>query len=249
MMTNTPHKSNSVKNDLELLLRLQVIDYELGELERSKEYLPDMMNTLKGEMEEVARKLQETRSSLEQLKVNQKNLELEIEGKQAELQKYQQQMMTIKTNREYDALVAEIDSVKEAISTAETTLLETMDQITALEEQVVELEQKHEQVQQNNNRQLEVLQQKMDSIDGKVAAKQAERQEIVATIPRRTLSVYDRVRRGRGGRAVVPVRKRACGACFKALTPKKIQEIKRGDSIHTCEACGCLLYWDENESN
>ncbi|RME19866.1 MAG: hypothetical protein D6800_13785 [Candidatus Zixiibacteriota bacterium] len=104
-------------------------------------------------------------------------------------------------------------------------------------------------MKENNSKQLDVLQQKIDSIGEKVAGKENERNEIVASIPRRTLSVYDRVRRGRGGRAVVAVRKRACGACFKALTPKLIQEIKRGDSIHTCEACGCILYWDNDESN
>ena len=42
-------------------------------------------------------------------------------------------MMAIKTNREYDALVSEIDAIKTTISTAETSLLETMEQLTALE--------------------------------------------------------------------------------------------------------------------
>ena len=35
-----------MNSDLELLLKLQVIDYDIGELERSKEYLPDMMENL-----------------------------------------------------------------------------------------------------------------------------------------------------------------------------------------------------------
>ncbi len=39
-----------VRDDLELLLKLQVIDYDLGELERSKDYLPDMMENLKKKM-------------------------------------------------------------------------------------------------------------------------------------------------------------------------------------------------------
>jgi predicted nucleic acid-binding Zn-ribbon protein len=72
---------------------------------------------------------------------------------------------------------------------------------------------------------------------------------LIKDISRPALSTYERVRRGRGGRAVVTVKKRACGSCFKALTPKKIQEIKRADRVLTCDYCGCLLYWDNEESD
>jgi predicted nucleic acid-binding Zn-ribbon protein len=249
MAMNAPQNPGSIKSDLELLLQLQVIDYDLGELERSKEYLPDMMATLRREMEEVTSRLAEQRKALDHSRVMQKNLELEIKSKEAALQKYQQQMMSIKTNKEYDALVAEIDAIKMAISTAESSLLQTMDLSAALEKEIESLVEKDRQVQENNARQLQILQEKIDSIDEKVSDKESARQDIVNAVPKRTLSIYERVRRGKGGRAVVTVRKRACGACFKALTPKKIQEIKRGDTIHTCDACGCLLYWDDDESN
>lgn len=249
MMTDSPRKTESVNSDLELLLQLQVIDYDLGELERSKEYLPDMMTNLKGEMQETESRFIEARQTLEQSRIDQKNLELDVQTNETLLQKYQQQMMSIKTNKEYDALVAEIDSIKKRISTAETTLLETMERITTIEQEIGTFEEKKGQVQENNSKQLSILQDKIDSIDDKVAAKENERREVVISVPKRSLSIYERVRRGRGGRAVVTVRKRACGACFKALTPKKIQDIKRCATIHTCEACGCLLYWDENDSN
>ena len=98
-------------------------------------------------------------------------------------------------------------------------------------------------------KQLQILQEKIDSIGSKVSTKIMSRQEIISAVSRPTLSTYERVRKGRGGRVVVLVRKRACSACFKALTPKKVQEIKRGDQIITCDNCGCLLYWDEGESN
>ncbi|UCC43248.1 MAG: hypothetical protein JSU65_08855 [Candidatus Zixiibacteriota bacterium] len=234
---------------LEKLLELQVIDYDLGELERSKDYLPDMMENLRSEMQEAAEKLETATKRVEEAQVQQKSLELEIKTKEAELAKYQQQMMSIKTNKEYDALVAEIDSIKAAISQSETTLLETIELISTLEKDIEGLTEKAGGIQENNQRQLEVLQEKIDSIGSKVMTKEQARQTIISSIPKPTLSVYERVRRGKGGRAVVQVKKRACGSCFKALTPKKIQEIKRADRINTCDNCGSLLYWDNEESN
>lgn len=236
-------------SDLELLLKLQVIDYDLGELERSKEYLPDMMENLNRETKETQEKLDSTTSELEDARIRMKSLELEVATKEAGLQKFQQQMMSIKTNKEYDALVAEIDSIKEAISNMETELLETIEHISGLEENIEEYEESVSQVNSNNTEQLKILQKKVDSISDKVSGKEAERAEITGKILRRTLSLYERVRKAKGRTAVVVVKKRACGSCYKALTPRQVQEIKKGDKIHTCENCGCLLFWDEAESN
>jgi predicted nucleic acid-binding Zn-ribbon protein len=245
---NIHAKEDRMLQDLDKLLKLQVIDYDLGELERSKEYLPDMMDNLKREMTEAQLKYETATSDLEDGKIRQKNLELEISTKEAELQKYQQQMMSIKTNKEYDALVSEIDSIKGNISNFETELLETIDLIGDLEKNISEYEEKYNQIKDNNSKQLDILQQKIDSIGDKVSAKNSERKELSSSIPRQLISIYDRVRRGKGGSAVVAVKKRACGACYKAQTPKKIQDIRKGDRIFTCDNCGRLLYWDDDES-
>ncbi len=237
-----------MNNSLELLLRLQVIDYDLGELERSKDYLPDMMENLNREIEETKAKRADAAERLEKANIEHKSLELDLKSKEAELQKYQQQMMSIKTNKEYDALVAEIDQLKGQISDHENQLLATMELIETLEKDIVAYQEKEEQVLGNNEKQLQVLQEKIDSIGAKVGDKQANREEVISSIPKPTLSVYERIRRGRGGRAIVVVKKRACSSCFKALTPKKVQEIRRGEKVNTCDYCGCLLYWDEDIS-
>lgn len=238
-----------MQQKLELLLKLQVIDYDLGELERSKEYLPDMMENLTREIKEAQEQYDNTVKSLEEAKLKQKDLELEIKTKEAELQKFQQQMMSIKTNKEYDALVAEIDKVKAYISTQETELLETIDLVTLLENNIKDYKIKLEQTKENNTKQLGILQKKIDSIGDKVSGKETKRQEITTEIPKQLMSVYERVRKGKGGSAVVAVKKRACGACYKSLTPKKIQDIRKGNKILTCDNCGRLLYWDDNISN
>lgn len=236
-------------NDLELLLKLQIIDYDLGELERSKEYLPDMMDNLRNEIEETKTKLDACTTEFDTKKVSVKTLELEIASKEADLQKYQQQMMSIKTNKEYDALVAQIDAIKLNISNQETELLTNEERISELEKEISEQNEKSDKAQETNSKQLSILQNKIDSIGDTMAAKENERNKISKEIPRPTRSIYERVRKGKGGTAVVMVKKRACGSCYKALTPRKVQEIKKGDRIHTCENCGRLLFWDQEESN
>lgn len=237
-----------MKEDLELLMKMQGIDYDLGELERSKEYIPDMMENLKRELEESEKLFRDTETDLEQSKVLQKNLELEVSILQENLKKLQSQMMAIKTNKEYDALVAQIDAVKESISDKETTLLETIEKIESLSANIEDYKKKAGDVKGQNKKQLEILQEKMDSVGEKIQAKENERQEVAVKVPKRTMSIYNRVRKVRGGMVVVPVRKRACGACYKALPPHLIQELKRGQKIIGCDNCGRLLVWQDGLS-
>ncbi len=237
-----------MKEDLELLMKMQSIDYDLGELERSKEYIPDMMENLKKELVESEKVYRETEEALEEAKVNQKNLELEISALQENLKKLQGQMMAIKTNKEYDALVAQIDAVKESINEKETLLLETIEKIDTLSSNIEEYKQKAEETKGQNNKQLEILQEKMNSVGTKIQDKQNERKSVADQVPKRAMSIYERVRKVRGGMVVVPVRKRACGACYKALPPHRIQELKRGDRMISCDNCGRLLIWQDGLS-
>jgi hypothetical protein len=237
-----------MNSDLELLLQLQVIDYDIGELERSKEYLPDMIENLTREVADCKEKFDAAKLQLDETRSRQKQVELEIASHEASLQKYQQQMMSIKTNKEYDALVSEIDAIKNNISTHETELLQAIERSDGLEKQIEELNARREQIEENNDKQLKILREKIATIGEKMTDKESSRNQIISSIPRPTLSAYERVRRGRGGQAVVAVKKRACGSCFKALTPKKVQDVKRGDRIFTCDHCGALMYWNEEVS-
>lgn len=238
----------STNEDLELLIKLQGIDYDLGELERSKEYIPDMMENLKHEISETTSLYEQTEKELGEAKIRMKNLELEIGQYQENLKKLQGQMMAIKTNKEYDALVSQIDAVKENTNEKETALLETIEKIEQLDKNIVDYKKKAEETRDQNAKQLAILQNKMDSVGSKIKGIEDERNRITVDVSRRTMSIYNRVRKVRGGTVVVPVRKRACGACYKALPPHRIQELKRADQLIACDNCGRLLYWDNDES-
>jgi predicted nucleic acid-binding Zn-ribbon protein len=232
-----------MQKELEKLQRLQEIDYELGELERSKDYLPDMINNLEKEIEETSSTLEQLRKEFTDQNLLRKRLETEVDAQNEELKKFQEQMRVIKTNREYDALTTEIANKKLKISENEEKILELMSSIDDLKEKIAEYEQKCEEVNKNNHQQLSTLRKKMDSIGSTIEAKEEERKAVTDKVDKRIMSMYERIKKGVGNHVVVAVKKRACGACFKSLPPQRIQEIRRGDRIITCDSCGRILIW------
>ncbi len=236
-----------MQKELEVLLRLQEIDYDLMELERSKDYLPDMINNLKREIENTSNALKESEERLTQQTLQRKNLELDLEQTNAELEKLQKQMRDIKTNREYDALVTEISSRKLKISNTEEELLKALTEIDELQDKIKEYKEKLAEVEKSNQAQLHSLQKELDSIGTKIKQKEDERKNISVRMNKYILSTYERVKKVKGGLAVVPVKKRACSGCYKSLPPQRIQEIKKGDALITCDSCGRILIWMDEE--
>jgi predicted nucleic acid-binding Zn-ribbon protein len=232
---------------LNLLLDLQEIDEQLGELDRSKVYLPEMIDNINSEIDILETQLQENREAFQTAKMRQKQIELDIETDKQELERYQKQMKVIKTNKEYDALAAEIDGRKQKISDNEDEILKLMSVIDESTEKIGELEKQLEEARANNAAHLENLRTELTSLEQKIGEKNSQRQQLTKSIDRRALTVYERIRRGKGGLAVVPLRKRACGGCFKQIPPQMIQQIRRGDRLYTCDSCGRILIWVDEE--
>ena len=230
--------------NIRLLKELQDIDYWIGELERSKEFLPDMMKNLQSEIEQVKTESVEKKARLQQAQIELRELEIRIAENKELRQRYQDQMLTIKTNKEYDALVEQIEAAKTQISLDEEQSLVLMTEIDQLKTAVTELEAKDLTIHDVNGEKLRDLQSQIESVQDKMSEKEAHRDHLVTKVPKQILSVYERIRKGRGGDVVVRLRRGACGECYKAQPPQKIQMVKRGDTIQTCSSCGRILIWE-----
>jgi predicted nucleic acid-binding Zn-ribbon protein len=198
-------------------------------------------------MDDIVRELEETKERLKQAQLESDNLELRLAEVKENLEKYQERMLTIKTNKEYDALVSQIESCKSEISQGEERYLQLMDEIDELKNKAVQLEEKSEAVRRENGEQLSTLQAEIDSVETKVDEKRAHRSQLRTKVPKPVMSIYERVRRGKGGDVVVRLRRGACGECFKSQPPQKIQEIKKGETIQTCDSCGRILIWEGDD--
>lgn len=238
-----------MQKDLTMLLSLQEIDDQLGELERSKIYLPEMINGLENEVANLGQAITDNEKILETSKLEQRSLELEIETDKQDLEKYQKQMKVIKTNKEYDALVTEIDSKKLAIADKEEKILALMASADEAKEKLNELKASLNEIKERNSEQLIQLRDQESTLQAKIEDKLEKRKTLIKDINRQVVGIYERIRKGKGGMAVVPVRKRACSGCFKQIPPQRVQEIRRGDRIFACDSCGRILTWIDEESS
>ena len=65
-----------------------------------------------------------------------------------------------------------------------------------------------------------------------------------ASLTKATSTLYNRISaRIRDGIALAEARNGACAACFMALRPQVMAQVRRADEVVTCDHCNRILYY------
>jgi predicted nucleic acid-binding Zn-ribbon protein len=229
-----------MNNTLKILIELQEIDRQLFEINEKKGSLPEQVEKLESQAESVKSELEATRQSLVE---NHKEL-LTIKGSLADaevkVKKYQDQLYLVTTNREYDALTNEIETVKSQMSEDEGRQLYLESEIEKLEELIAASEEQSTAFVEQLDANRDELKEKSDLTDARQKELEAQRVELIKNIGQRYLRKYDRILKARK-RAVVPIERGSCTGCHKQLNPQTIYEIQQMDAFIECENCGRIL--------
>jgi len=238
-----------ISDTLETLLHLQEIDSKLAELEISKVYYPKLLEDLRNQISQLTTDSNEHKELITDLKRRLDENELEIKIKREKLQNSQERLLTVKSNKEYDAVQQEIQSNEETIAQLEEESIQLMEELEIAEKKKKEIDDELDDSLENNEKQIEQIEKKFTSIEDTISKIKKERDKLSSSVNKKILATYERISKGTHGHAIVKVTNRVCGGCFQSLPPRKCQKIKQGNSIIFCEACGRILVWDNEMSD
>lgn len=233
---------------LDILVELQRVDNRLGELDISKIFLPKMLEDHRRAISDLEERLKELEAENISLKKSIDTTEVDIKEAKEQQQNSEKRLLQVKTNREYDAVQSEISHYEEKIAKKEEKLLKEMEELDVVQAELKEILEKYGKVKVESEKSINDIKDKLANLEEKIKSVQHEWKMLADKVPKKILATYSRIRGGKDGLAIVKVRKRACGGCFKSLPPQTIQELKRGETIINCESCGRFLTWDEEVS-
>lgn len=233
---------------LKQLIELQRLDSNLIELESLRGDLPHQVSRLNQVFQDLIQTQEDRETKLRAYLKEMHVKEIDMKALEGKKKKYQSQLFEVKTNREYDAVTHEIESVKSEISSSESRLIELMDlekeTAKAIEESKKDLKQLEQQLKEKEAE----LKKTMAKTEKEEAALKDRREKVLRNITPRILATYERISKAKNGQAVTPIVRNACGGCFKNLPPQRILEIRQMNRIFLCEVCGRILVWDEKAS-
>lgn len=234
--------------DIQLAIRLQILDDRMAELTREIAALPKHIAEIEKKLDGHQRRLEHDRAALTANQRERKNLEGEIQTQDQKASKLRTQMMDAKTNEQFHAFQHEIEFCAKEVRRIEDRILELMTASEPLELAVKRAEA--ELAGEKKDVEAEKAQARHRTAEGQkeLDSLKVQRAQILGEMTPAVASNYERIRKNRAGVAIAEVVNGRCLKCQIMLRLQYAQEVMKGEKILTCESCGRILYHNPPKS-
>jgi predicted nucleic acid-binding Zn-ribbon protein len=232
-----------VDAQLRTLIDLQALDIRIAGLEADLARLPREIEAVHAAVEESRKAVESTRARLDTARKSQRAREKDLEDNRMKRQKFEGQLYQVKTNKEYSAVLAEIEEVKQEKARIEEEILNLMEMGERLAAEVKELEARFKSREAQGRGEETALVEKLRGVEVDLAHVRSERADVSRGLPATILADYDKLLRARGTAIVEVAKPNFCGGCRVTITPQRLQELRQQSALIHCESCGRYLYW------
>ena len=212
-------------------------------------------DTIPAELTEVDRDYREKVDAVERLKRRLSDAEVERRRANAELsehrdrlRKYQSQLRAVQNQREYGAVLNEIDGVEKLVRSAEDRILSLDEEVQTSTKELASREELLPLETEQHEERLKDWRVTQRQINDELAGAQEEIARLEAGMHPRDRVEFSRLMEKKGGQAIVLVSGVSCSACHVKVRPAALQALKAGRDIIYCDSCKRILYWDMQKS-
>lgn len=229
--------------DLERLIQLQALDTQAAEARKAQTTIPETQHALDAKLEGARAEVAAAKDRQAANHADRRALEKDLAALNTRLTKYKDQLMEVKTNREYTAMQHEIETAQGEVKRLEDSMLEKMleadDFASGLKAAEAALKAAEQQIARERADLDMQLKAAAETLDSSLKARAA----LVAELPPPVVAVYDTVARGRKGIAVAVARDERCSQCQVRLRPQVFVQIRQNSGIVQCDSCQRILYY------
>ncbi len=229
--------------DLESLIQLQELDLAAERLRRRIADLPAVQAALDERLTQLSGAVAGVKERMAVSQAARREIEKDLAAVQARLSKYKDQLMEVKTNKEYHAVQTEISAAEQLVRQQEDRLLDRMEEAESHAAELKAAEAALKTGQADVARDRQQLDLERTSAESTLDRTTAERTQLASRLSPHALSLFESVSRHRKGVALSQAREGHCTQCHVRLRPQVYNEIRRNDSLIQCESCSRILYY------
>jgi predicted nucleic acid-binding Zn-ribbon protein len=234
-----------MEEQLGLLIQLQELDTSLRVRSEQKNRLPEALAALERRRAAARDDLDAVKESLQTAQKNKRDRDKDLEAGAQKVEKLKARASEIKTNKEYQALLKEIEAAEQENKAIEDDILHLMEKIDGAAGQITAAEQRareEEAVIQAEQKQHEDA---FARLEEELKAVEQARGEVVSRIQPPVLAQYQKLLVSKAGSAMAEARGESCSGCYMSIPPQVFVNVKKNESIITCPNCGRILYYKE----
>lgn len=236
---------------LESLHELQNIETKLWKLQEKVERKKRSVSIHGRKLTELDQRIEAKHAELQGYKRTTDALELDVNTREADISRLRENLNRAKTNKEYSALLTQINTAKADNLKIEERILEHMSKFEDTQKAEERLQTEHDQVA----RRVEELRREKDAYSAEVADElaslQSQREKAAETLPASVIHIFNRVAKKHEGEALARIEKPdprsndyMCEGCNMSVTTELVNSLMIRNDIQLCQNCGRILYLD-----
>lgn len=234
-----------MNEQLNLLIQLQELDGQIAALIKEKARIPDRLAELEKSAQASKSEVDQTRKALEEAQKAKRDRDRDLDEGVRKIEKLKARTSEIKTNKEYQALLKEIEAVNQENKTIEDDILKLMEKIDAAAAEIKRAEQKAAETKAIIDAERKSLEEAATQTERVLAEQEQLRSKLVERIDHQVFAEYQRLSGTAGGKIVVEARGESCSGCYMSIPPRVFVSVKKNDSIILCPNCHRILYYKE----
>ena len=235
--------------ELSQLIELQELDLEIQRVSGRLSRIPEERDRTENEFKQHAAEFLDLKSKHEHTFEDRKQLEIELATTQQNHDKFEQDKTRVRNEKEYTAVLREIDTSRKHIGTLETEILKRMEELEKLDVELAARAPDVERMRAEVDSILAALDEERDAAERQLSEFSERRKKLAGQMQRALFASYNRMSRLGRGQALSEVGGDGiCAACRVRVRPKIFSDVRKGDQLVTCENCGRILYY-RNETS
>jgi len=234
-------KLQSVEN------RLRAAQAKLARSRRSVTIQENQVRSLQSALEAKKEECQLT-------KMQSDRQELDLKIRDQEVSKLRACLNAAKTNKEYAAVLTQLNTTRADNSKIESQILELMKAVEVDEGECGNIRKQIEEQKQALEQTRKKVESSAAEYEAEIAKIQAEWNEAAKTIPRKTLDVFNRVAETYDGEAVATIEQQegrtaaySCGGCYMGVPAESVSVLMSKDEIIRCPNCTRILVLNQSQ--
>ena len=235
-----------MKEQIKVLVRLQHLDAETVRIKSTLKNVSRKLEKLDSSLKEIEQTIKDQESVFNELKKQYRDYESDVKINLAKNKKSQEKLRSVKTNKEYQSLLKEIEDVKSKNSLIEDKMIECLDRMDETENIIAKKKDEYLQFSDRIISEKQGIEHEAGIDKEKLNELDLDRKNVSDLIDSQLLKTYLVIKeQHQGGLAVVPVKDAVCHGCNVNLPPQLYNELFRYNSLKFCPNCQRIIYLKE----
>jgi len=230
---------------LSRLVQLQQLDLKLHDLEQQQQQIPQRLRAMQAPVDQAQKRLEELQRSMKTVSAERRRGEQDLSDHESHLKKKQERLSELKTNKEYQAHLFEIEQARKEKDKLEDKILQFMERAETILKEQEEVQTQLQDLTRDMEKEKVELESRGARLTDDVATVDQQKQTLVGTLDKRIYQRYSALKSSLKLVVVAQVRGGTCLGCQLQIPPQLVASVRRSDQLLTCPYCHRILYAEE----